>query len=97
MEYKLEKEPDARLRRIEIVSKPKRNYVASRKQSGSGDWTYEIAQILENREIKNVGTVVIDRPTQIIDSKAREAEVLQAIGNKIAEYEAQTAQLAATK
>jgi ribosome-associated translation inhibitor RaiA len=87
VKYKLEKNPNARLRRIEVVSKLDRDYVASRKQSGSGDWTYEIAEVTAGHEANAIATVVIDRPTQIIDSKAHEAEVLQAIGNAIDEHE----------
>ena len=82
---------------ITIKSNKRRQYRAKKILGGRGDWIYEIRQInTKGDEIANIGEVVIDRPTDIIDSKAREAEVLQTIGNKISEYEQRTVQVIKT-
>jgi hypothetical protein len=96
MEFKIAKSPRP-LASIIIKSDSDRRYRAKKILGGRGDWKYEITQINANGdEIANIGLVVIDRPTDIIDRNARKAEVLQAIGNKIAEHEQRTMQVVKT-
>jgi len=91
MEYKILKRVKGEIKEVEITSDDQR-YLATLSKVGS-DWIYDICRYI--RDCKEgtvwslIGTVVIDRPDAILDAKARKAEILQTIGNRIFDYEKQ--------
>jgi len=87
---------DRDLKTIKAKSSFGRRYIATMLQGGTGDQVYGIKEIdSDDKQIFDLGSVVVDRPMATIDRIVREEEVRQNIKVKILDHEAQKVQVIA--